>query len=418
MVASRGSLSRLTTSSNEGCRRDSISSSRTRDSGYNSDLEFSFSPVDLLQSCSAPRFLLTPPSLTDRFDDTKQAIAFHSTLLQSTPEGHQITSYPATIPRGLVDVADARNSRTQDDEIDKWARENLPSRDFPRERLSSLASLSSTSSCDLYTNSDDSNDEEDGDNKATQPSLPRPTRKSISLIMRKVEVDLRQSANRQCYGGSAPRGHDSTTPISQQGERRSTQSNTKRKARSDDHLSPNDNDEDGTSKRRRGSLPNINGSEPGTMFACPFYKHDPTRYRSRRTCLGPGWPTVHRVKEHLYRAHVQSIYCPRCYSMFDTDNDLSTHLRSQQCQVSAAQPIEGIDRETLKGLRKRSPALRLEEDKWRDMYHLLFPHVPVEDIPSPFYNDISPNESSRLFRRELLRRVQQELINQIGRAHV
>jgi hypothetical protein len=69
--------------------------------------------------------------------------------------------------------------------------------------------------------------------------------------------------------------------------------------------------------------------------------------------------------------------------MFDADVDLSNHLRSAQCPVTEPQPIEGIDRETLKALRKRSPALRLEEDKWRDVYHLLFPEVALEDIPSP-----------------------------------
>lgn len=31
-------------------------------------------------------------------------------------------------------------------------------------------------------------------------------------------------------------------------------------------------------------------------FACPFYKHNPERYETSRTCCGPGWATVHRVK--------------------------------------------------------------------------------------------------------------------------
>jgi len=32
------------------------------------------------------------------------------------------------------------------------------------------------------------------------------------------------------------------------------------------------------------------------LLACPFFKHDPTRYGKVRTCCGPGFPTVHRVK--------------------------------------------------------------------------------------------------------------------------
>ncbi|EON99447.1 putative fad binding domain protein [Phaeoacremonium minimum UCRPA7] len=39
------------------------------------------------------------------------------------------------------------------------------------------------------------------------------------------------------------------------------------------------------------------GSKTGEKkFACPFYKNNPGTFRQKRTCCGPGWPTVHRVK--------------------------------------------------------------------------------------------------------------------------
>lgn len=31
-------------------------------------------------------------------------------------------------------------------------------------------------------------------------------------------------------------------------------------------------------------------------FACPFYKNDPQAFRASRTCVGPGWSSIHRVK--------------------------------------------------------------------------------------------------------------------------
>ena len=34
----------------------------------------------------------------------------------------------------------------------------------------------------------------------------------------------------------------------------------------------------------------------GRKFACPFCRHDPAKYRSVKTCCGPGWDDVHRVK--------------------------------------------------------------------------------------------------------------------------
>jgi hypothetical protein len=38
------------------------------------------------------------------------------------------------------------------------------------------------------------------------------------------------------------------------------------------------------------------GREGGRKFACPFCRHDPGRYRNVKTCCGPGWDDVHRVK--------------------------------------------------------------------------------------------------------------------------
>lgn len=87
------------------------------------------------------------------------------------------------------------------------------------------------------------------------------------------------------------------------------------------------------------------------------------------------------------------------------------HLRSNPCQILAPQPIEGIDQEALTCLRKRSPALRLEEDKWRNTYQILFRSVLDADIPSPYYDYDSPTEESRRFRRELLSRIRRELFN-------
>jgi hypothetical protein len=34
----------------------------------------------------------------------------------------------------------------------------------------------------------------------------------------------------------------------------------------------------------------------GRKFACPFARHDPAKYGSVKTCCGPGWEDVHRVK--------------------------------------------------------------------------------------------------------------------------
>ncbi|KAH8716818.1 hypothetical protein GQ44DRAFT_713082 [Phaeosphaeriaceae sp. PMI808] len=426
-----GSLPKLITLK-EHPRRDSLSSSRTRDSGYHSEPEVSFSPLDFTDPEQQMVLAALPRMQNNSLNYAPTIFKVNKAFQEPLWPRPYITSNPITTGMPEKDelhsrkgLATATSDTThhitpshhvksdlelQDQEIEKWIKDNLPVYDRTKERVLSITSLSSASSCDMYTNTDMSDDEQDIQHLTLQTAVPTSTLKAIEVIMRKVEVNLRYAAYRQCTrgGSSAPPYNNGT--VSYQSNQKASQNGTKRKI-SENHMPPNEDDEeDGYNKRRRGSLATVEGSETGAKFACPFYKHEPSRYRNRRTCPGPGWPTVHRMKEHLYRAHAQHIYCPRCYTMFDADGDLSTHLRSQHCQVSAPQPLEGIDRETLKAIRKRSPALRLEEDKWRDVYSLLFPAVIAEDIPSPFYDTDSPTEESRLFRRELLRRIQEELM--------
>jgi hypothetical protein len=279
-----------------------------------------------------------------------------------------------------------RRLASQDEEIEKWIKDNLPPRSQPKERVSSIVSLSSASSCDMYPNTDISDDEYVVLKGGINTHYPKSALKTIELIIRKVELNLRHAAWKQCAGGSTSHARAEATHSSsgQSSQRASISSGPKRKSRLGGSPPPENDNEDGPNKRRRGSTTTItDDSETGARFACPFYKHDPDRYRSRRTCPGPGWPTVHRMKEHLYRSHSQPILCPICYETFKSDKEQSNHVRLQQCQRSSPQQIEGIDRETVWTLRKRTTALRLEEDRWRDVYQLLFPDVSEADVPSP-----------------------------------
>lgn len=47
-----------------------------------------------------------------------------------------------------------------------------------------------------------------------------------------------------------------------------------------------------------------NGAKSEKRFACPYYKNNPGKFRQKRTCCGPGWPTVHRVKYDLSQGHL------------------------------------------------------------------------------------------------------------------
>ena len=85
-------------------------------------------------------------------------------------------------------------------------------------------------------------------------------------------------------------------------EEKSTKQGLKRRIQDTESQFPDDGHEDDPNKRpKQKEL----GEHLQTLkkFACPFYKHDSQKYRENpltgskfRTCAGPGWQSVHRVK--------------------------------------------------------------------------------------------------------------------------
>lgn len=91
-------------------------------------------------------------------------------------------------------------------------------------------------------------------------------------------------------------------------------------------------------KRQKRSPGNTTEGESGPKFACPFYKRNPEIYARNQACLWPGFATIARLKEHLYRAHVsreeRDHVCPRCRNAFEDNQRLVEHLaRPDRCFV-------------------------------------------------------------------------------------
>lgn len=59
------------------------------------------------------------------------------------------------------------------------------------------------------------------------------------------------------------------------------------------HGNGDDEDDDGGEGRAAGKK---RTKRVVDKFACPYMKHDPAKYENQRTCCGPGWDDVHRVK--------------------------------------------------------------------------------------------------------------------------
>jgi hypothetical protein len=54
-------------------------------------------------------------------------------------------------------------------------------------------------------------------------------------------------------------------------------------------------DEEGNERKKRAPANRVLRSG-GRYFACPFFQRDPEKYSQCRSCPGPGWKTVHRLK--------------------------------------------------------------------------------------------------------------------------
>ncbi|KAK7402606.1 hypothetical protein QQX98_011647 [Neonectria punicea] len=143
-----------------------------------------------------------------------------------------------------------------------------------------------------------------------------------------------------------------------------------------------DKGDDASQQKRRKE-----DSKEQTRFACPFFKHNQGNYRQPEwSCRWPGWPSFHRVREHLYRRHTLPKYrCNRCCRDLKSSAQLLEHQRLQNpCQLRDQGPQEGIDEEQETTLRsKRMGKGKIsEEEKWAEAYRVLFPGE--EPVPSPY----------------------------------
>lgn len=132
------------------------------------------------------------------------------------------------------------------------------------------------------------------------------------------------------------------------------------------------------------------------MFACPFFKKKGPKYPSMKDwkcCLGsgPGW-TIHRLKEHLYRKHASQYQCPRCLVEFDDNTDPHEHQRCTiPCLIQPPDQLKmgRIDAQQVIRLKKKSPRLS-DEEKWNEMYRIVFRLDSTAKLPSPDYEDPTP----------------------------
>ncbi|KAM6532805.1 hypothetical protein FALCPG4_005855 [Fusarium falciforme] len=183
--------------------------------------------------------------------------------------------------------------------------------------------------------------------------------------------------------------------------------------------SPERDDDDFDDSGRGGGRPNSGKRRKDeeeesekNKFACPFYKNDPQAFRASRTCVGPGWSSVHRVKEHIFRRHMLSdTQCHDCMEDFETHVALDEHLETP-CRLKPPLKPHGINKKQEGQLRSRKMYQKSldEEEKWRAIYKIIFPDA--QGIPSPYYEPEVP-EFPDYYRQMFLRKLPGNVTEQL-----
>ncbi|KAI0126128.1 hypothetical protein BJ170DRAFT_460906 [Xylariales sp. AK1849] len=164
-------------------------------------------------------------------------------------------------------------------------------------------------------------------------------------------------------------------------------------------------------------------------LACPYFKRYPEKYVDVRVCCGPGWDSVHRVKEHLYRKHSWPKFrCFRCYTAFDDSESLAVHARSdERCTNQTPDSDNRFDEKTEMALKSRTRGIEKKSmnERWVEVYRILFPTENDDAVPSPYYeyvekstmsvhgHDQTLQEYNEFIRRELSPVLREELSSDI-----
>ncbi|KAK3386428.1 hypothetical protein B0H63DRAFT_136532 [Podospora didyma] len=165
------------------------------------------------------------------------------------------------------------------------------------------------------------------------------------------------------------------------------------------------------------------------LLACPFHKLDPAKYGIQhgnsggsgkkhryRSCMGPGFKSIQRLKEHLKRVH-SPVQCERCYEVFPgTDRamcltKLAEHAKMDiPCNLGDPSLKEGLGEAQWAVLDKQNRKKNQEVhrvEKWFEIWDVVFPGTerpksPWHDIAIPYQPSSSPTKDGEDFAKLFL----------------
>jgi hypothetical protein len=128
--------------------------------------------------------------------------------------------------------------------------------------------------------------------------LEEKKKQMIGNIISDTTSELHEKFCRVAYAGSVTTVSSANGSSAAESGTSSGSGDSKRKrstANGERNAGDNDGEDDTDTNSRREKGREI-GMTESSKFACPYFKYDTHKYKNWKTCPGPGWNDVHRVK--------------------------------------------------------------------------------------------------------------------------
>lgn len=87
------------------------------------------------------------------------------------------------------------------------------------------------------------------------------------------------------------------------------------------------------------------------------------------------------LRQHLERMHTIPVHCPKCYAVFRNNTESrDKHVREDTCQTVPERRLDGIDKATMRKLKRRGTSKSMQ-DSWYSVFTLLFPGAKKPESP-------------------------------------
>ncbi|KAF4846077.1 hypothetical protein CGCSCA4_v006321 [Colletotrichum siamense] len=207
----------------------------------------------------------------------------------------------------------------------------------------------------------------------------------LRLGVREVAGGNAESSSRDYLQEAQYNIYEASTTTDRRSASRTKRSRQTEDGNEDSGQTPNDN-------------PGAKRPKPETTeklkIACPFMKWSPEQFSTWRTCVGPGFDGMNRMKEHLKRRHFKEHTCERCGDLFESKKMLQEHQRLPISCILKDAPVEdGFMNSTQWDEISRKRSRCSVEERWKEIYLILFPDTAPAAIPSPYFDmsDVTNN---------------------------